>query len=55
MRITKQEVIKYMDWRAGEELRHCPNSIAAACNDAAIKFNHFNACLLYTSPSPRDS
>ena len=43
MRITKQEVIKYMDWRAGEELRHCPNSIAAACNDAAIKFNHFNA------------
>jgi len=43
MRITKQEVIDYMSWRSGEELRHCPNSVAAACNDAARKFNHFKA------------
>jgi len=43
MRITKQEVIEYMKWRTDQDLRHCPNSIAAACNDAAIKFNHYNA------------
>ena len=28
-----------MEWRTDEELRHCPDCIAAACNDMAIKFN----------------
>ena len=35
-----------MEWRTDEELRHCPDSIAAACNDVAIKFNdEFNGRL----------
>ena len=29
-----------MEWRTDEELRHCPDCIAAACNDVAIKFNN---------------
>ena len=32
-----------MAWRSDEELRHCPNCIAAACNDAAVKFGHYKA------------
>ena len=28
-----------MEWRTDEELRHCPDCIAAACNDMAITFN----------------
>ena len=28
-----------MEWRTDEELRHCPDCIAAACNDVTIKFN----------------
>ena len=28
-----------MEWRTDEELRHCPDCIAAACNDMAIRFN----------------
>ena len=29
-----------MEWRTDEELRHCPNAIANACNDVAIKYNN---------------
>ena len=28
-----------MELRTDEELRHCPDCIAAACNDMTIKFN----------------
>jgi len=28
-----------MEWRTDEELRHCPDCIADACNDMSIKFN----------------
>ena len=32
-----------MEWRTDEELRHCPDCIALACNDVAIKYtNEFN-------------
>ena len=43
MRLTSKKVEDYFAWRTDEELRHCPNCIAAACNDAAQKFNHFQA------------
>ena len=33
MKLTSKQVEKYMLWRTEEELRHCPDSIAAACND----------------------
>ena len=39
MRITSEKVREYMEWRTNEELRHCPDCIAAACNDMVIKFN----------------
>jgi hypothetical protein len=43
MRLTSKKVEEYFAWRTDEELRHCPNCIAAACNDAAQKFNHYKA------------
>ena len=39
MNITSKKVREYMEWRTDEELRHCPDCIAAACNDMVIKFN----------------
>jgi hypothetical protein len=43
MKLTTKKVKEYMAWRSDEELRHCPNCIAAACNDAARKFGHYKA------------
>ena len=34
-KINKEKVKKYFAWRTDEDLRHCPDSIACACNDAA--------------------
>ena len=42
-KLTTKKVQDYFDWRADGELKHCPNCIAAACNDAAYKFNHHEA------------
>ena len=41
--LTSKKVDKYFKSRTDEELKHCPDCLAAACNDAAIKFNHDNA------------
>ena len=43
MRLTSKKVEEYFAWRTDEELKHCPNCIAAACNDAAQRFNHFES------------
>ena len=40
MKITSKKVKEYMEWRTDEELRHCPDCIAAACNEMVIKFNN---------------
>ena len=40
MKLTSKKVKEYMEWRTDEELRHCPDCIAAACNDIAIKYNN---------------
>ena len=40
MRLTSKKVKEYVAWRSNQELRQCPDCIAAACNDAAIEFNH---------------
>jgi len=40
MKITSKKVREYMEWRTDEELRHCPDCIAAACNDVAIKYSN---------------
>ena len=42
-RLTTKKVKEYMSWRTDEEMRHCPDCVAAACNDAAIKFEHEDA------------
>ena len=39
-KLTSKKVKEYMAWRSNQELRHCPDCVAAACNDAAVKFNH---------------
>ena len=41
--LTSKEVKGYMLWRSDQELGHCPDCIAAACNDAAIEFSHDKA------------
>ena len=56
-RLTSNKVKKYKSWRTDEEMRHCPNCIAAACNDAAIRFSHYNSkdfmkLLLFNDPIP---
>ena len=38
MKITSEKVREYMEWRTDEELRHCPDCIAAACNDMADEY-----------------
>ena len=40
MKLTSKDVRKYMLWRTDEELVHCPDCIAAACNDMAEEFSH---------------
>ena len=42
-RLTTKKVKDYFILRTSEDLRHCPNCIAAACNDAAYKFGHHDA------------
>jgi hypothetical protein len=42
-RLTSKKVKEYMSWRTDEELRHCPECIAEACNEACYEFNHDNA------------
>ena len=43
MKLTSKKVEEYFSWRTDEELKHCPDCIAAACNDVAIEFNHDKA------------
>ena len=43
MKLTSKKVKKYFNSRTNDELRHCPDCLAAACNDGAVEFNHDNA------------
>ena len=40
MKLTSKQVKDYFVFRTDEELRHCPDCIAAACNDMVIKYNN---------------
>ena len=56
-KLTSKKVEEYMSWRTDEELKHCPECIALACNDAAIEFNHNSAkdlmkLLCFNDPKP---
>jgi len=39
-RITANKVKQYISWRSNQELRHCPDCVASACNDMVIKFSN---------------
>ena len=39
-RLTPDKVRSYMLYRSDEELMHCPDCIAAACNDMYEEFKH---------------
>ena len=56
MKLTSKKVQDYMLWRTDEELRQCPEAIAAACNDMAEELN-YNAkelmkLLFFNDPIP---
>ena len=56
-KLTSKKVEKYVAQRSNQELRHCPDCIAAACNDVAIEFNHDKALdlmklLFFNDPIP---
>ena len=38
MRLTSKKVEEYFAWRTDEELKHCPECIALACNDMAEEY-----------------
>ena len=40
MKLTSKKVKDYTEWRSGEELRHCPDAVADACNEMMRKFNN---------------
>ena len=40
MKLTSKKVEDYFAWRTDEELQHCPEAIAIACNDIAEEYNH---------------
>ena len=56
-RLTTKKVKEYFAWRTDEELKHCPNCIAAACNDAIRRFGHkvaldFLKLVFFNDPIP---
>ena len=56
-RLTSKKVKEYMAWRTDEELKHCPDCIALACNEVCYEFCHDNAIdlmklLFFNDPIP---
>ena len=40
MKLTTKKVKDYMSYRSSEGIRHCPEAMAAACNDMYEEFKH---------------
>jgi len=40
MKLTSKKVKQYVTQRSNQDLRHCPECVALACNDMAIKFSN---------------
>ena len=56
-RLTTKKVEDYFAWRTDAELTHCPDCIAAACNEACYEFCHDDAIdlmklLFFNDPIP---
>ena len=39
-KLTSKKVKDYFAWRTDEEMRHCPDAVANACNEMMRKFNN---------------
>ena len=39
MKLTSKKVREYFAWRTEEQLKHCPDCIADACNEVVEKFH----------------
>ena len=39
MKLTSKKVREYFAWRTEEQLKHCPDCIADACNEVIEKFH----------------
>ena len=55
--VYKKMTIKPKNWTVGQDPTSVANldGIKIGMNNLYLRFNYTNACLLYTSPSPRDS
>ena len=42
-KLTIKKVKDYMSWRTDEELRHCPECIALACNEMCYELGYHDA------------
>ena len=56
-KLTSKKVKEYIANRSNQELRHCPECIADACNEACYEFNHTDAkdlmkLLFFNDPIP---
>ena len=55
-RLTTKKVLDYFNWRTDTELMHCPDCIAAACNDSSMIFNYdakeLMKLVLFNDPIP---
>jgi len=40
MELTSKKVKDYISYRSSQELKHCPEAVAAACNEIMRKFNN---------------
>jgi|TARA_R100000479_G_scaffold166869_1_gene106937 hypothetical protein len=63
MKLTSKKVSDYMSYRTPDPLIHCPDCIAAACNDMAAEHSHnefinvkpldFMRLLFFNDPIPQ--
>ena len=56
-KLTSKKVKEYMSWRTDEELKHCPECIALACNEMCYELGYYNAknllkLLCFNDPIP---
>ena len=42
-KLTSKKVKEYVEWRSDEEIKHCPEALASACNQGCYEFSNNNA------------
>ena len=56
-KLTTKKVKDYMAWRTDEEVKHCPDAVVYACNEACYEVSHHDAkdllkLLFFNDPIP---